>query len=586
MSKVPSPLVWAFWAHEPLQFYQRRHADVHSPLGAGRWIPQWYDRIHSREAIARLADMGVNLIYTHFYKGFGLEFEHDQMMRTAETVKHAHEFGIRVCGYCTIGTVYHETLGDEFPDVLDCVVRRADGSLAHPGFEGGFNCRCFTCYTDNAYWRECYPKLLHFGLETVGLDGFHFDNASDHLCHCEHCTEAFRAWLAKNAGDPRDYALASWNRVGIPLDEGAREPIYVLWQYFLREQNRMRHGATFRLVKSIDPEAIVLYNPGLGRFAPGGYEPVDTPPEADLSFIEAETAIRITPEGKHTTTVAGFELARLAGIQPINASWYRNDHSLRIPEAGDETALYEAEHMVYGGACGTHWMARSTKHGAGMVFDDPARFAQMKTILHYFKEHADLYVGTTPEAHVHVVYTANSQHAFPARMREAVQFLSEKLRAAGVPWDFVTPDSPEPPAGDLVLLPDLAILSDAEAERLRAWKCRIHAYGAAGVLDERGAEREDPVFPDAGEPALAGPLGIKLADGLVETAVAPDGSRLIHLIRMDNKSTLDELRFELPFDADAVRVYSFEPGVTASLFGKTVAVRNLKTLATLRFSPK
>ena len=155
-----------------------------------------------------------------------------------------------------------------------------------------------------------------------------------------------------------------------------------------------------------------------------------------------------------------------------------------------------------------------------------------------------------------------------------------------MPWDFVTPDGPEPPAGDLVLLPDLAILSDAEAERLRAWKCRIHAYGAAGVLDERGAEREDPVFPDAGEPALAGPLGIKLADGLVETAVAPDGGRLIHLIRMDNQSTLDELRFELPFDADAVRVYSFESGVTAELVGRTVTVRKLKTLATLKFSPK
>ena len=167
-----------------------------------------------------------------------------------------------------------------------------------------------------------------------------------------------------------------------------------------------------------------------------------------------------------------------------------------------------------------------------------------------------------------------------------MQFLSEKLRAAGVPWDLVTPDGPEPPAGDLVLLPHAVMLSDADAERLRAWKCRIHAYGDAGRLDERGVEREDPVFADMGEPELAGPFGLDLPDGMVETAVAPDGDKLIHLVNMRNAEVVGELRFTLPFDAAAVRVYSFEPGVTAELAGRTVTVRRLKTLVTLKFSLK
>ncbi|MBP5637885.1 MAG: hypothetical protein J6X55_00265 [Victivallales bacterium] len=586
MSKLPYPLVWAFWAHEPIQFYQRRHADLHSPLGTGRWTPLWYDRIHSREAIARMADAGVNLFYSHFYKGFGLAFEHDQMMRTAEIVQYAHEFGIRVCAYCTIGTVYHETLLDEFPETLDCVAKREDGLPYHPGFEGGFNSRCFTCYSDNPYWQDYYPKILRFGLETVGVDGFHFDNATERPCHCPHCTAEFRAWLAENAGDPRDYALASWRHVCIPSDEGALEPIYILWRKFRRERCRKRHGMTFRLVKSIDPEAIVLYNPGLGRFSETGYEPLDTPPEADLSFIEAPTAIRITPEGGHTTTVAGFNLARLVGIQTLNASWYHNDYSLRIPETPEEIALYEAEHFVYGGAAGSHWLGRPTKHGAGMVLDDPMQFDLQKTIFHYFKDHAELYAKAKHEARMHVLYSPESLHIFPGRTRKGIMALSERLRAAGVPWDFVTADGQEPPADELVLLPDVLVLSDEDAERLHAWRCRIHAIGDAGLLDEHGVERENPVFADAGEPVLASPFGLDFPDGLVETAIAPDGDRLIHLINMRNTDVVDELHLTLPFDANSVQVYSFEPEATAEMKGQVVTVRNLKTLVTLKFSTK
>ena len=97
-------LVWAFWGHEPKQFYQRRHSDLWSQLGNGEWIPDWYDRLHTEEAIAKAAAMGVNEIYTHYYKGFGLKMEHDDMMRTAEVVQIAHKYGIKVRRYRLLST--------------------------------------------------------------------------------------------------------------------------------------------------------------------------------------------------------------------------------------------------------------------------------------------------------------------------------------------------------------------------------------------------------------------------------------------------------------------------------------------------
>ena len=66
------PLVWAFWAHEPPMFYRRRHSDLYSVLGNGEWVPAWMDRIHSEEAIAKAAAMGINdtrlqlLLYSRF----------------------------------------------------------------------------------------------------------------------------------------------------------------------------------------------------------------------------------------------------------------------------------------------------------------------------------------------------------------------------------------------------------------------------------------------------------------------------------------------------------------------------------------
>ena len=41
-------------------------------LASGHWVRPWYERMHSDETLDKLADAGVKLVTTHFYKGFGL----------------------------------------------------------------------------------------------------------------------------------------------------------------------------------------------------------------------------------------------------------------------------------------------------------------------------------------------------------------------------------------------------------------------------------------------------------------------------------------------------------------------------------
>ena len=67
--------VWALW--EPMALYRRGGMGMGVGDGrvTGHWVRRWYDRMHGDEILDKLADAGVNLVTTHFYRGFGLAAE-------------------------------------------------------------------------------------------------------------------------------------------------------------------------------------------------------------------------------------------------------------------------------------------------------------------------------------------------------------------------------------------------------------------------------------------------------------------------------------------------------------------------------
>lgn len=585
--KIPHAMTWAFWAHEPIQFYRRRHADIHSIIGNGRWIDKWYDRIHSEEAIAKAADMGVNFIYTHFYKGFGFEFEKEEMLRTAEVVRLGHKYGMKVLGYCTIGTFYPETLAEELPDALSCSRIKPDGTPYHPLFEGGFNCRNFVCYNSELYFGEYYHNILKHGIQVTGLDGFHFDNASGSLaCHCPRCLASFRKYLEENAGDPKQYALKSWNHISFPVNQGPLEPVNVLWMRCRREETTRLHTRVFKQVKALDPEAIVLYNPGWGRFSFSGFEPVDAPAEADMTFIETPSVIRIDEKtGEHITAVSSYKLADLAGKKALNTSWLQNEYSLRTPENEEEVTRILAEHMVYGHDCGANWLTRPLKKGDAMKMDQPVHYDNAKQIFTYFQTHPELYVDVQPCSKVKLLYSRDTRLLLPDEHKKGVDEAADTLRKLGIPWEYILPGSPAPEADETVIIPRCLVLSDADGEKIAKWPCKILSIADGGILDDMAIEREEPLFPETGLSGLPPGFKTNMEHALFETARAADGSLLLHIINMDNAHTLPEVTVSLPFHAGTCSVYSYEKAVTADLTAPDLAViRNLKTLCTLKFT--
>ena len=581
------PLVWAFWAHEPIQFYQRRHSDLYSLLGNGEWVKDWYDRIHSEEAIAKAAAMGVNEIYMHFYKGFGLKMEHDDMMRTAEVVQIAHKYGIKVIGYCTIGTYYYETLEDELPGAMECGTIGADGKVVHPTFEGGFVSRNYACYNASLYYDEYYPKIIEFGLNTVKLDGFHFDNASCLACYCPRCVEGFREYLRKNVPDPKVYALHSFDHVALPGEESRNEPLRLHYLKYRRELCASRHRKTFQLVKSIKPDAIVLYNCGIGRFTPpghAGYDPAFTPAEADQVFIETGSFINFK-EGKLTSTIPGFKLGRRLGLSILNTSWLHNEKSMRIPETVEEITLFQSESLVYGSDCGSNWLARPLKCGNGaMAMDTEPHNSLLTRIFHYYLDHPELYAESKAVSKVKVLYHPDSRLMDHTTLRETFNQLCSDLLERHIPFEVVFPND-RLTAEDTLLLPGVTMLTAEEVEKLKNLPCKVIAITPAGIYNEFGAERITPAIPAGSIDEIASEFEVSAPAILLETALTPDNRKVIHLINCDNSKDAVDVTIKLPFITDSVEAFSYEEGVTAIMSAPdTVRITSFRTLCTLKFN--
>src|SRR5579863_6700288 len=59
--------------HDSMPIFRRRVG------GNPTWQEEDYEKEHSEESIRKLKALGVTVVIVHFYKGFGLEAEHDHM---------------------------------------------------------------------------------------------------------------------------------------------------------------------------------------------------------------------------------------------------------------------------------------------------------------------------------------------------------------------------------------------------------------------------------------------------------------------------------------------------------------------------
>ncbi|MBE6931069.1 MAG: hypothetical protein E7463_12415 [Ruminococcaceae bacterium] len=606
VNRDPNAIVWSFWGHEPLNHLRRMGGE--SIFNLGEWAEDWYDHIHTEEMVKKLAESGVNLIYTHFFKGFGLEHEREEMDNTRKLCEIARKYGIKVLGYCQLGSLYYETMFDEAPDLEDWTIYDAAGQ--HVCWLGEYY-RWSPCFTSRGFI-DYIKRVIRYGIEVVGLSGFHFDNSYNVACHCPRCTQAFRDWLTEHVKDPeKTMGIRHFRHVRIPKEDSAsdtHDTLYIYWLQYKAELLEKVHEELFSYVKEVGgKDRIVLHNPCFPRatartYARRGYDPSREVAACDYVFAENAAYIR-RENGKIISQIEAFKYGERFGYRVFDTCWPHDENGTRLPKSREEIARSLLQSMIFGGVCGANWTPRTLKSGHRNVLEDTELGESLPALTDYYYRNYALF-NLRPENHVKVLFsTMNcmfSQDGGLTALRDCVDGLVNGQTAFSI---VVPEDIDGLEAGQTLVIPQVRYSTAAMYASLRAAAKRgvnVVFIGKFGRFNENGKERalDDEIRNPAGE-------GIYTCDGdawmekvrelnaahqvetdaegvIVETRCGEQGELVVHLLRADNETTLDEMTVTLAGTAIAgVEMITPDDAKMQAWDKRSVTIANFKTTATL-----
>ncbi|MBE5752317.1 MAG: hypothetical protein E7357_07895 [Clostridiales bacterium] len=606
-------IIWSNWNHEPIDHLRRLGESRISIFTLGEWLPEWYERLHGEELIKKAAEMGVNTIYTHFFKGFGLIHEYDDMEKMREFVKIAHKYGVEVIGYIQLGTLNYETLLDEIPNLQEWITRDEYGK---PLTYGEHYYRWRPCLESKEFI-EYYKKVLLYGLEHVGLDGFHFDGARARECYCDKCLKAFREYLTEHIKNPRELVgLKHFNHVQIPplsedWDKKPDEIHDVLALYRGRFRHYQLHKAETELFDFIKANGgkYVLHNPGMLRDDFVGYcDPALNPKSCDFVFAENNKFI-VRQNDKNVNQVLAYKVAERFGFKLFDAPWLHvgkkrmGDSDVVIPNEKPIIDRFLAQGMIYGGISGAPWFVRSKKTGSVVAMDDENHFHVVKHAFDYFKENGELYHAKSI-AKVKLLYCTDTFYGFIKSSYMYFQSKAMWLSDNNVPYVLITDDEiDQTEEGDVIILPDYKYASNAQYDKLKKASergVRILMLGEYGLCTENGKERDHKnkirnleglqgVITDLPEDVK---FKTTSENTLVDIKRNEKGNVTLHVLRIDNEGTLPSVGIDFKnvyVDTRAKPVaYSIDGDCSIKSYEITdekvhIELKNLTTMVSIEF---
>ena len=410
--------------------------------------------------------------------------------------------------------LYGEIVEDARAEGLAVVARmdsnRVDAALAdaHPGWicrdASGTPFRAadklITCI-NSGYYREYLPDVMREIIARSRPDGFS-DNSwpgltRERICHCDNCRSAFRA--ASGHGLP---ARADWS------DDAYRR--WIRWNY----QRRTEQWAFNNRVTTEAGGSHCLWS---GMIS--GDILANCQRFIDLRAVLAQTEIVMLDHQRRSlvnafdqNTEAGKRLHEVAGWHKLIPESMPQYQLGSPPFRVSAMPVAEARLWATSGFAGgiQPWW-----HHIGAAHDDRRQYATAEPIFRWHEANADVLTNREPMADAGVVWSQDNydfagQDRPEERAYAPYKGVTAALDKAGLTWLPVAADDIAGVAGRMrvLLLPDLAAMSDAQAEAVRAFAASggsVVATGGTGSLTEWGDKRP--------EPALAVLFGVRATTG-------------------------------------------------------------------------
>lgn len=550
---------WTFAGWEPDRYYRRVGMSATPHFGNGAWISEWRQRLVAPETVRMMADCGITIAVTHFFKGFGITAESAEWPRLREYVALCHEHGLKVWGYVQGGSLFYETLLADEPGAMSWAARRHDG---RPATWCGQYYRlqpCLTCEEYLAYVR----RILRIGVSEMGFDGIHHDNSYYGHCWCERCADRFRIWLNQRPDIRERCGLTGADHIlppPLPPDQAASaDPLQIAWMEFGVQQRLAAYRSFLQTVKSCRAEVVYATNPGFPRS--GGFksrlalDPAREGSVCDAAWAETQSVPGMI-DGRVVSQLEAYLFADAGGYRVLSTAWRHTDDGHKPADTPGQLWAGLAEEFSHAPAIlGNNWLLRSTgSHDALLGDDSPVRTAHAEGV-RFFR---DLYRALRLQkrrqwAEVELLVepdTLTFRHADLLALR----VILERLMLRCVPVRFRFPSTPDWPEARLLVACQQSCLPDARlqsiAEFARQPGRRVIVIGDTGRFDEWmtprhatdwHAWRQSPGFErDGGRPLVA--------------ATAQDGTARSAALSPDRSETLDrmleQVRHTLAFRVD------------------------------------
>ena len=238
--------------------------------GSPEWQEEEYYKDHNEENVIKLKEMGVTLAIIHFYKGFGIEAEKEQMEEAKKLSILLKKHGIKV-GVYVGSTVGYETILLENPDFEEWFVPDYLGMPVRYVFDPKQTFRKMAYFMHPGYIKYM-KKVLDIAINDLKVDLIHFDNTSGRAIpatfHHPMAKDNFREYLKEKYTPEilkKRFGFTDMSYVEPPAYSSPPnkiiDPLFQEWTDFRCQQLADFYGIMEKYIRESNPEVAIDNNP-------------------------------------------------------------------------------------------------------------------------------------------------------------------------------------------------------------------------------------------------------------------------------------------------------------------------------------